>query len=139
PSGAVLCFGYLDSMMDRYRYQSSEYQFAAFDELTEFREEDYLFLFSRLRRLAGSPIPVRMRAASNPGNIGHAWVKRRFLSQDAKAVNRPFIPARLDDNPFLDQKEYRRSLENLPAFERRQLLEGDWSEFKGNHFHPDEW
>jgi hypothetical protein len=63
PSGASLCFGYLDGSADRYRYNCSEYQYIGFDELTEFREPDYLFLFSRLRRLKDSPIPLRMRAA----------------------------------------------------------------------------
>jgi predicted phage terminase large subunit-like protein len=110
-----------------------------FDELTEFREEDYLFLFSRLRRAADSRVPLRTRAASNPGNAGHGWVKQRFLSGKAQRAGRLFVPARLADNPHLDQAGYIRSLQNLPAFERRQLLEGDWSEFQGNHFHPGDW
>jgi predicted phage terminase large subunit-like protein len=146
PSGAALCFGYLADSTDRYNYQSSEFQFIGFDELTEFREEDYLFLFSRLRRLTTSQVPLRMRAASNPGNVGHLWVKRRWGIRDGKQAmtedqnpERRFIPARLDDNPHLDKLAYRRSLDNLPAFERKQLLEGDWSEFQGNHFHPDTW
>ncbi len=82
PSGATLSFGYLDGENDRYRYASSEFQYVGFDELTQFRERDYLFLFSRLRRTAEgevSQVPLRMRAGSNPGGQGHAWVKRRFL------------------------------------------------------------
>src|SRR6185436_19414404 len=51
PSGATLSFGYLAHPLDKYRYGSSEFQFIGFDELTEFAEEDYLFLFSRLRRV----------------------------------------------------------------------------------------
>jgi predicted phage terminase large subunit-like protein len=139
PSGATLSFGYLDSANDRYRYQSSEFQFVAFDELTQFAEADYLYLFSRLRRLKDSQVPLRMRAASNPGGVGHAWVKRRFLTPDAVAAGRSFVPARLTDNPNLDQDEYTRALMNLDPFTRNQLLKGDWSEFEGNHFHPDEW
>ena len=49
------------------------------DELTELREEDYLFLFSRLRRCTTSLVPLRVRAATNPGNVGHDWVKQRFI------------------------------------------------------------
>ena len=139
PSGATLTFGYLDGGNDRYRYQSSEYQYVAFDELTQFQEADYLYLFSRLRRLAGSPIPVRMRAASNPGNIGHQWVKRRFLTSDAQAAGRLFIPAKLADNPHLDVAQYAAALQNLDAFTRRQLLEGSWEEFEGSHYHPRKW
>jgi predicted phage terminase large subunit-like protein len=139
PSGATLTFGYLDTANDRFRYQSSEVQFVGFDELTQFSETDYTYLFSRLRRLQGSPVPLRMRAASNPGGIGHAWVKRRFLSADGGSAGRLFVPARLEDNPHLDQEEYARALMNLDPCTRRQLLHGDWSEFQGNHFHPHEW
>jgi predicted phage terminase large subunit-like protein len=146
PSGATLTFGYLDIQGDKYRYQSAEFSFIGFDELTQFPEQDYLYLFSRLRRKAGSPVPMRMRAASNPGGIGHAWVKRRFepnRSKDgqpfAAAEGRVFIPARLTDNPHLDGEQYRKSLENLDPFTRRQLLHGSWEEFSGNHFSPLAW
>jgi predicted phage terminase large subunit-like protein len=140
PSGATLTFGYLDKANDRFRYQSSEFQMIGFDELTQFAEVDYRYLFSRLRRRADSRIPLRMRAATNPGGVGHAWVKRRFLSEpDASSAGRLFVPARLDDNPHLDRDEYTEALMNLDPFTRNQLLRGDWSEFQGNHFHPHEW
>ena len=51
---ATLTFGYISGPFDKFRYASSEYQYIAFDELTEFREDDYLFLFSRLRRVSRS-------------------------------------------------------------------------------------
>ena len=69
PSGATLTFGYLDAPRDHYRYQGSAFQFIGFDELTQFKENQYLYLHSRLRRLAGAEVPLRMRAASNPGDI----------------------------------------------------------------------
>jgi predicted phage terminase large subunit-like protein len=83
---ATLSFGYLRESSDKYRYGSSEYQFIAFDELTEFPEDDYLFLFSRLRRTVRVPVPLRMRSASNPGGVGHAWVKQRFICDEALAA-----------------------------------------------------
>ena len=67
PSGATITFGYLEHELDKFRYQGSELSFCAFDELTQFTESQYRYLFSRLRRLAGSDIPLRMRSASNPG------------------------------------------------------------------------
>lgn len=124
PSGAMLAFGYLDTAADKYRYQSSEFQFIGFDELTQFGEAEYLYLFSRLRRLAGSPVPLRMRGASNPGGIGHDWVRRRFILDPSDRV---FVPASLSDNPHLDQEQYRQSLSNLDDTTRRQLLDGDWT------------
>ena len=125
PSGASLTFGYLESENDKYRYQSAELQYIGFDELTQFAESQYLYLFSRLRRLSGSAMPLRMRAASNPGGLGHEWVRARFVdaTDDPK---RRFIPARLTDNPHLDKETYTQSLANLDPVTRAQLLEGDW-------------
>lgn len=126
PSGATLTFGYLQTSNDKYRYQGSEFQFVGFDEATQFDEADYLYLASRLRKTDGDTIPLRLRAASNPGGRGHEWVKRRFIGPDAKQHGRRFIPARLVDNPSLDQATYRASLDLLDPQTRAQLLNGDW-------------
>lgn len=124
PSGASLSFGYLDTDRDRFRYASAEFQFVGFDELTQFPERWYLFLFSRLRKARGVDIPLRVRSATNPGGIGHEWVRRRFLSGAADAP--PFIPASLDDNPSIDADGYRASLAQLDPGTRAQLLNGVW-------------
>ena len=124
PSGATLTFGYLQYSKDKFRYQGAEFQFVAFDELTQFPEEDYRYLFSRLRRLQGSNIPIRMRSASNPGNIGHEWVYQRFVANPGD--DRAFVPAKLEDNPHLDRAEYEKSLAELDPITRRQLLDGVW-------------
>lgn len=81
PSGATLTFGYLDHDSHLDRYQGAQLAFVGFDELTQFPEHHYRYLFSRLRKPDGAPYPLRMRAASNPGGLGHEWVKRRFLEE----------------------------------------------------------
>jgi len=48
--GGTLEFAYLANDGDRYRYKSAEFQTICFDELTTFPEEDYKYLFSRLRK-----------------------------------------------------------------------------------------
>lgn len=138
PAGSSLTFGYLDTSNDRFRYQSSEFQFIGFDELTQFPEADYRYLFSRLRRLKNSRVPLRMRAASNPGGIGHEWVKQRFL-MEGLAAGRRFFPARLHDNPHLDAEEYVTSLNQLDPITRAQLLAGDWSARGGGSIFKREW
>jgi hypothetical protein len=125
-SGASLSFGYLEQPSDRYRYQSSEFQFIAFDELTQFVEEEYLYLFSRLRRSKEVEVPLRMRSATNPGGVGHDWVRQRCLVE-GRSQGRWFIAARIEDNPYIDQAEYRASLARLDPTTRAQLLEGDWT------------
>ena len=57
PSGATVTFGYLDTEKDKFRYASAEFQYIAFDELTQFPEGWYRFLMSRLRRVAGWTCP----------------------------------------------------------------------------------
>jgi predicted phage terminase large subunit-like protein len=124
PSGASLVFGYCENENDKYQYRSSEYQYIGFDELTEFSESQYTFLFSRLRRLQGVDIPLRMRSASNPGGLGHDWVKHRFIVPGSK--DSPFFPATLVDNPYIDQDEYVMALSHLDPVTREQILVGDW-------------
>jgi hypothetical protein len=65
-----------------------------------------------------------MRAATNPGGVGHSWVKSRFI--EPLDASRPFIPARIDDNPHLDRAEYRRALSLLDDTTRDQLERGLW-------------
>lgn len=125
PKGATLTFGYMEHENDKYRYQGAQFDYIGFDELTQFTETQYRYLFSRLRRLKGSAIPPRMRAASNPGGVGHEWVRQRFLTEGRRA-ERPFIPAKLEDNPHLDAAEYEVSLAELDPYTRAQLRRGDW-------------
>ena len=136
PSGATLTFGYLDTANDKFRYQSAEFQFIGFDELTQFPEHDFRYLYSRLRRTRDSAVPLRMRAASNPGGIGHDWVKQRFV---ANTQGRAFIPAKLADNPTLDAEQYVLSLDQLDPITRQQLLNGDWSARAGGEKFRREW
>lgn len=100
PSGATLTFGYMEHEKHKFRYQSSEFQFIGFDELTQFPEADYLYLFSRCRKPkmpdedgteytahlrdvigALAAVPLRVRGATNPGGEGHKWVSARFLDK----------------------------------------------------------
>jgi phage terminase large subunit-like protein len=124
PSGASITFGYLESEADKFRYQSAEFQFIGFDELPQFSESQYLYMFSRLRRLKGDEVPLRMRSAGNPDGPGLDWVKKRFVESVDKDI--AFVPAKIGDNPHLDQDEYSRSLEKLDPVTRARLLYGDW-------------
>lgn len=157
PSGAVLTFGYLENEADKYQYQSAEYQYIAFDEVTQFTESQYTYLFSRLRRLAGVDIPLRMRCASNPAEDPTGfWVAERFVPDDftpedaeeprifwkigqdsiGADVRRPFVPARMEDNPHLDQAAYSESLDRLDDVTREQLKKGDWRIKKRGNIYP---
>lgn len=104
---------------------NSEFQFIGMDEVTEIRESDYRYLFSRLRRPATgelSKVPLRMRAASNPAPN---WVRQRFIIE-GRDHSRIFVPSMLTDNPGIDAESYRQALSALDPIERRRLEMGDW-------------
>lgn len=121
-SGATLSFGYLDGKGDELRYQGAEFQFVGMDEVTHIAPEAYRYLFSRLRRLKGSNIPIRMRSTANPGGTYGEYYYQRFFV-DKKGI---FLPAGLNDNPHLDVDEYRQSLAELDPITREQLENGNW-------------
>jgi hypothetical protein len=105
-----------------------------------------------MSRLRGSNpnIKRQIKAATNPGGVGHAWVKERFIDiGDPERIHRPaptadepapgsrcFIPAKLQDNTRLMEADpgYLQRLENLPEALRRQLLDGNWDSFDGMAF-----
>lgn len=137
PSGAKLTFGYIQYETDVYQYDSAEFQFIGFDELTQFLETQYQFMFGRLRRtleLQAAGVPLRMRAASNPGGVGHVWCKNRFIKSGG-SKDCIFIPASIRDNPHLDYDEYVKQLSKLDPVLRAQRLAGDWDiDYQGNLF-----
>lgn len=146
PNGSITKFGYCQSINDVYQYQGDEFLFIGVDELTMFSYAMWNFLTTRNR----CPVPgtfACMAGASNPGNIGHDWVKRLFvlkepcLEMDQNEVNRydpndyDFISARVTDNPiYANDANYIKTLESLPGPLRRQFLEGDWSDIIGQYF-----
>ena len=122
-TGATLTFRYLAHNNDVTKYQGSELQFVGYDELTQFNEYQYTYLHSRLRKTDDNPIPVRMRSASNPGGVGHDWVKRRFIKKDSPCL---FIPSSYTENPHLNQEEYGKQLDKLDELTKQQLKYGNW-------------
>jgi hypothetical protein len=143
PSGAKLFFGHCQFEEDKYDYQGHEYHYVGFDQLEEFTESQYEFLRAQARS-SDKDIIVRTRATGNPGNIGHLWVKRKFIDlrepmivyKNEHGLTSMFIPAKVYDNPSLMDNDpmYVKRLQSLPEQDRRALLEGDWNIFAGQYF-----
>jgi PBSX family phage terminase large subunit len=140
-NGSIVYFGYIDKMADAYRYQGAEYDVIRFDELTHFSEEMYVYLMSRLR--GTKPYPRSMKSSTNPGGLGHTWVKKRFVDPAPPETvfnpgtgSRIFIPAKAQDNIFLmkNDPQYIQRLQRLNSRERRALLYGDWDLTDGQYF-----
>lgn len=128
--GGMHVFSHLEHEKNKIDHQGAGYHHIGFDELTQFTEGMYLYLMSRLRRAEGFPIPLRVRCTSNPGGIGHDWVKERFPipvnGENRRIPGRTFVPSKLKDNPHLNRTEYAATLSEMHPFERQQLLDGDW-------------
>ena len=143
PSGAKIEFGFLERDSDVYRYQGQAYSWIGFDEITHLPTEfGWNYLASRLRTTDPS-LQTYLRCTANPGGVGAHWVKKRYVlpSESNNAfigkdgLTRKFIPARLQDNPYLaEDGEYERMLNSLPAVQRKQLLEGNWDIAEGAAF-----
>lgn len=139
---------------DVYKYQGSEIHILLIDELTHFSEKIYRYLRGRVR-LGGLSVPKTLRpklpfilCGSNPGNIGHSWVKRTFIdnAEPYKIIKQPpseggmlrqFIPALLEDNPTMTENDpnYELALEGLgnPALVNAMRY-GDWNITAGAAF-----
>jgi hypothetical protein len=143
PSGAMIFFGHCENEDDVHQYDSMQINYAAFDELTSFTEWQYLYItLQRVRTIKGSNLPAIVRSASNPGNIGHNWVRKRFIDpypeggkliESKSGIKRIYIPATIDDNPHADPN-YRKSLESLPEAEKQAKLYGKWDAYEGQVF-----
>ena len=136
-------FGFLERDADVYRYQGQAYSFIGFDEITHLPTEfAWNYLASRLRT-TDSEIETYMRCTANPGGAGANWVKKRYIDpsppnesfRGADGLTRKFIPARLQDNPYLAKDgRYEQMLNALPPTQRQQLLDGNWDVAEGAAF-----
>lgn len=155
PSGARIYFGSMPNRDSYLNYQGLSFAFIGFDELTHFAQEEYEYLISR-NRADGPGVRVYIRSTANPGGIGHAWVKQRFITAAAPGETirfktevrcpdgsvkevvrtRVFIPSSVFDNEALlkNDPNYLANLASLPEAKRNALLYGDWDSFSGQVF-----
>lgn len=145
-NGSIIDFGYIQYEKDVYQYQSAEYDVIRFDELTHFTEFMYTYMISRCR--GANPYPKRIKSSTNPGGVGHAWVKERFIDvgepnvmhicklETGEKVTRIFIPSLVTDNKFMLEydPDYIKRLDALPEKERKALKYGDWDIYDGMFF-----
>ncbi|MBQ1818167.1 MAG: phage terminase large subunit [Clostridia bacterium] len=139
PNGSRIKLGYCDTASDVYQYQGQEYAVIGMEEATHFTEDQQRFL-TTCNRTSRRGFTPRMYYTCNPGNVGHAWVKRLFIDRDYRENEDPadytFIPARIWDNKALLSADpgYVRQLMTLPEDLRRAHLEGDWDVHAGQYF-----
>ena len=145
-NGSIIDFGYIQYEKDVYQYQSAEYDVIRFDELTHFTEFMYTYMISRCR--GANTYPKRIKSSTNPGGVGHTWVRERFIDigepnvihncklETGEEVTRIFIPSLVTDNKFMLEydPDYIKRLDALPEKERKALKYGDWDIYDGMFF-----
>ncbi|MBQ3080136.1 MAG: phage terminase large subunit [Clostridia bacterium] len=158
PSGATVAFGSMHNASDVESYRGRQFDLIIFDELTHFTWAEYSFMFSR-NRPSGPGTFVGIRATTNPGGIGHGWVKERFITcappmtpvreefsirtpegrEEKRTRSRIFIPATVFDNNKLleNDRDYLANLSMLPSAQKNAQLYGSWDSFDGQVF--SEW
>lgn len=138
-NGSILKMGYCDREPDTRHFQGQEWDVIGMEEATHFTEQQYQDMTLCLRGTRTDFTP-RMYLTCNPGDVGHAWVKRLFIDREYKNQERPedylFIPAKVWDNAVLMRNDpgYVKKLLALPEDQRRAMLDGDWDVFAGQYF-----
>ena len=149
-NGSKILFRHCENEADRFKYSGLEAQFMYFDELTTFTQVIYDFLKTRLRAKKSLGVVPIVRSASNPGNIGHGWVKKEFVDagpymeireqeiysealHKSRKITTQYIPSKATENPYITD-DYIFELEQKPEALRRALLNGDWDSFEGQVF-----
>ena len=149
-NGSKILFRHCENEADRFTYSGLEAQKMYFDELTTFTQVIYDFIKTRLRAKKSLGVVPIVRSASNPGNIGHGWVKKMFVDagpymeireqeiysealHKTKKIRTQYIPSLAMENPYITD-DYVFELEQKPEALRRALLNGDWDSFEGQVF-----
>ena len=132
----VICLRNLD---DASKYKSAEFALIAIDELTKNQKETFDDLKTRLRWAGIQDFDCKFISGTNPGEVGHAWVKKWWLDKDFEEEMQEeaklfgFIQSKAEDNTHLDSG-YLKTLDSLPEDKRKAYRDGDWDIFKGQFF-----
>lgn len=151
-NGSEIEFGFCDAEEDYRHYLSAEADLLVFEELTEFTWMQYKMVSSRCRtttKKLRQGIRPHIISATNPGQVGHGWVRDYFVHAtdygkkvheidtviDGKTYKRRigFMPAKVQSNRYIDPA-YLRNLATLPEHQRRMYMDGDWDVFEGQFF-----
>ncbi len=124
----------LRNLDDPAKYMSTEFAGEFVEELTRNPQQTFIDLRNRLRYPGIDE--VKFMGASNPGGVGHGWVKKYFIDKNSGDTEQDrffYVHANAYDNKFISS-EYIKQLESLPEQQRKAYLEGSWDVFAGQYF-----
>ena len=134
PNGSRIIAGHFQNEKDIDAYLGLEYDVIGIEEATTLssRKHQDISTCSRTSKPNWRP---RIYSTTNPGGIGHAWYRAKFIvpfTQGTETDTR-FVPAKVGDNQF-NNPEYTRILANLSGWQKRAWYDGDWDIAAGQFF-----
>ena len=144
-AGGKIFLSHMENEKDVLNYDTDEYNYVFIDQAEQFTEFQLRYISSRVRR-SNPDLPAIYRLSANPGGVSHTYLRKRYvepapegntlLKDKVTGTSRLFIPAKLEDNPHLEENDpnYRNRLELLPESERKAKIDGDWFTFTGQMF-----
>ena len=146
PNSSRISLNYMANYDDAQKYLGVEFDFIGVDELTKHEEKTINFLRTRLR--SGKGYPTQFCGTSNPGGIGHLWVKKKFIDAtfngDKIVISRVrnrfgetfdttyrYIKSTIYDNPYLRGSNYEATLLEMPEHLQELYLYGNWDVAEG--------
>jgi hypothetical protein len=135
PNGSRIKLGNFKDEKDVDKYLGLEYGAIGIEEDTTLSSSKRRAVRSCCRSPKGSGWRARTYSTTNPGGVGHAAYKARFIEPFRKGCQTEtrFIPATIDDNSFV-ASEYRAFLDGLTGWLKKAWRYGDWDAAAGQYF-----
>ncbi|MBI1178471.1 hypothetical protein GC207_13635 [bacterium] len=152
-NGSRIIAGHFQAEKDIDAYLGLEYDVIGIEEATTLSSRKHQDITTCCRTSKANWRP-RIYSTTNPGGIGHAWYRTKFIvpylerlkagevafggtpngARGTHALPETiFVPARVTDNAFTNP-EYARVLANLTGWQKRAWFEGDWDIAAGQFF-----
>lgn len=134
PNGSRIVIGHFKDEKDVDNYLGLEYDVIAIEETTTLTLLKYRALRDS-NRTSRSDWRPRIYNSTNPGGVGHAWYKNKFITPFRRGLETTtrFFPGTVDDNPLIDA-DYTRRLEENTGWRLRAYRYGDWEIAAGQFF-----
>lgn len=131
PNGSRILMGGYHDERDIAKYLGIQYDAIVIEEATQLSQGKHESIGGSVRSAFEEWRP-RTYLTTNPGGVGHVYIKGRFIEPYRKKTEifTRFFPSTYRDNPFLNP-EYRVYLENLKGELGRAWRDGDWDVFEG--------
>jgi hypothetical protein len=133
-NGSRIIAGHFQAEKDIDAYLGLEYDVIGIEEATTLSTRKHQDISTCCRTSKANWRP-RIYSTTNPGGIGHAWYRTKFVLPflERHETSTRFVPARVADNRF-NNPEYAKVLESMTGWQKRAWLDGDWDIAAGQFF-----